>query len=67
MLTVETGVNYDKFTLLSISDFSIKLSDTPGTVRSLAPVPGEHTEEILEGLGYSKQKISQLRRDGVTG
>ena len=44
---------------------AIKLSDTPGAVRSLAPMLGEHTEEILVGLGYSKQKISQLRREGV--
>ena len=46
---------------------AIKLSDTPGAVRSLAPMLGEHTEEILVGLGYSKQRISELRQEGVTG
>ena len=46
---------------------AIKLSDTPGAVRSLAPMLGEHTGEILTGLGYSGQKVSQLRREGVIG
>ena len=44
---------------------AIKLSDTPGKVRSLAPALGEHTEETLKGLGYSEQKIGQLRQEGV--
>jgi crotonobetainyl-CoA:carnitine CoA-transferase CaiB-like acyl-CoA transferase len=44
---------------------AIKLSDTPGKVRSLAPALGEHTEETLRGLGYSEQKIGQLRQEGV--
>ena len=44
---------------------AIKLSDTPGAVRSFAPMPGEHTEAILAGLGYSKQRISQLRQEGM--
>ena len=43
----------------------IKLSDTPGRVRSLSPLLGEHTEEILAGLGYDKQKINELRGNGV--
>lgn len=46
---------------------AIKLSDTPGEVRSLAPMPGEHTDEILMGLGYNEPGISQLRQEGVIG
>ncbi|OGW14148.1 MAG: hypothetical protein A3G93_00165 [Nitrospinae bacterium RIFCSPLOWO2_12_FULL_45_22] len=44
---------------------SIKLSETPVKIRSLAPLPGEHTVEILTQLGYSKEEINELRRDGV--
>ncbi len=43
----------------------IKLSDTPGKVRSLSPILGEHTEEILLSLGYKKQNINELRQKGV--
>jgi len=46
---------------------AIKLSDTPGSVRSLPPRVGEHTEEILAGLGYGKQAISELRQQGTIG
>lgn len=39
----------------------IKLSDTPGAVRRPPPLRGEHTDEVLTELGYSKQDIDQLR------
>lgn len=44
---------------------AIKLSDTPGTVRSLPPLPGQHTESILSELGYSPDVIEELRRQGI--
>jgi crotonobetainyl-CoA:carnitine CoA-transferase CaiB-like acyl-CoA transferase len=42
-----------------------KLSSTPGKVRSLSPLPGEHTDEILQGLGYEQEEIKNLRQEGV--
>jgi len=42
-----------------------KFSKTPGKVRSLAPLPGEHTDEILEELGYKREEIQSLRQEGV--
>ncbi len=44
---------------------AIKLSDTPGSIRSFAPSLGQHTEEILQGLGYQPEAISALRQKGV--
>jgi formyl-CoA transferase len=41
------------------------LSRTPGAVRRGAPVHGEHTDEILAELGYSRDEIATLRRDGA--
>ncbi len=38
----------------------IKLSETPATFRSFAPVIGQHTEEILRALGYTDQQIEDL-------
>jgi crotonobetainyl-CoA:carnitine CoA-transferase CaiB-like acyl-CoA transferase len=43
----------------------IKLSATPGAIRSNAPVPGQHTDEILGQLGYSPADIARLRDAGV--
>jgi crotonobetainyl-CoA:carnitine CoA-transferase CaiB-like acyl-CoA transferase len=42
-----------------------RLSSTPGKVRSLSPLPGEHTDEILQGLDYGQEEIENLRREGV--
>ncbi len=42
-----------------------KLSDTPGAVRSTAPLPGQHTDEVLASLGYDGAAIRSLRESGV--
>jgi crotonobetainyl-CoA:carnitine CoA-transferase CaiB-like acyl-CoA transferase len=44
---------------------SIKLSETPGSIRSLAPKLGQHTEEVLGELGYSKNDIERWRENGA--
>jgi len=44
-----------------------KLSGTPGKVRSLAPLHGEQTDEILLKHGYSREEIGQFRKEGVVG
>jgi crotonobetainyl-CoA:carnitine CoA-transferase CaiB-like acyl-CoA transferase len=44
---------------------AVKLSDTPGKIRKLAPVTGENTEEILSELGYKKSQIRKLHQSNV--
>lgn len=43
----------------------IKLSKAEAQNISKAPDLGEHTEEILENLGYDQEKILSLRENGV--
>jgi formyl-CoA transferase len=43
---------------------ALKLSDTPGRVRQLAPTLGQHTTEVLTALGYTEQDIARLRQTG---
>jgi len=43
----------------------IKLSETPGLLKSLAPKLGEHTKEILKELGFSKSDIVKLKENDV--
>jgi crotonobetainyl-CoA:carnitine CoA-transferase CaiB-like acyl-CoA transferase len=44
---------------------AVKLSETPGSIRSFAPSIGQHTQEVLGGLGYSADKIAELREKRV--
>jgi len=43
----------------------IKFSQTPGKVRSGAPLYGEHTSAILGDYGFSADEIAALRKDGA--
>jgi len=42
-----------------------KLSATPGAIRSAAPRLGEHTEEVLQEIGYGAPQIAELREHHI--
>jgi len=42
-----------------------KLSETPGRIDQPAPALGQHTDEVLEGIGLTPEQIAQLRALGV--
>jgi crotonobetainyl-CoA:carnitine CoA-transferase CaiB-like acyl-CoA transferase len=44
---------------------AMKLSETPGSIRSVAPQMGQHTDAILADLGYSPDDVSRWRADGA--
>jgi crotonobetainyl-CoA:carnitine CoA-transferase CaiB-like acyl-CoA transferase len=43
----------------------IKLSETPGRIASPPPLLGQHTDNILRGLGYGAAEIAAMRRGGI--
>ena len=44
-----------------------RLSRTPGAFQGPPPSPGQHTDDLLGGLGYSPDEISALRSSGAVG
>ena len=56
-------------TLGTIKEFGIpiKLSGTPGTVRTAAPFVGEHTDAVLRELGLAAADVKALREKKVIG
>lgn len=42
-----------------------KLSGTPGGPRTTAPTLGQHTDQVLRGIGLSDAKIAELRAAGA--
>jgi len=43
----------------------IKFSETRGEIVRAAPLLGEHTREILDGLGYTSVEIARLQQEGA--
>ena len=43
----------------------IHLSETPGRVRHVGSVTGQHTEEVLRALGFTKEQVSDLKARAV--
>jgi len=62
VLALEGVRNLD---LSKVIGITAKLSDVPGKVRSLSPLLGEHTNEILQKLGYERKEIENLRQEDV--
>jgi crotonobetainyl-CoA:carnitine CoA-transferase CaiB-like acyl-CoA transferase len=50
---------------IRLTGIPYKLADTPGEIRTPPPTLGQHTDEILTGLGYSREKIAVLRQANV--
>jgi crotonobetainyl-CoA:carnitine CoA-transferase CaiB-like acyl-CoA transferase len=50
---------------IKIVGIPVKLSESPGKIKSPPPLVGEQTEEILRGLGYSGEDLRRLREEGT--
>ena len=50
---------------LDILRNAVRISGAPPTVRTAAPDAGDHTDEVLESLGYDHEQITDLRARGV--
>lgn len=60
-----TTVDHPPFGAIKVPGLPILLSRTPGGVQGPAAALGEHTDEVLEALGYGAQEIARLRAEGA--
>ena len=51
---------------LKMTGFPWDFSETPASWRRPAPTFGQHTEEILRELAYSREEIACLKEEGIT-
>jgi len=54
-------LEHEKFGKITQVGISMKLMGTPGRFRDFGASPGQHTDDILAGLGYSEEEIKDLR------
>jgi crotonobetainyl-CoA:carnitine CoA-transferase CaiB-like acyl-CoA transferase len=50
---------------LQVLGVPVKLSDTPGSVRTAPPTLGQHTDAVLGELGRDRRDGAALRGHGV--
>lgn len=66
------GANFLKFVAYPgtsveapLVDTHVRLSRTPGGIRHRPPTLGEHTDQILDELGYDKSDIAKFKKERV--
>jgi crotonobetainyl-CoA:carnitine CoA-transferase CaiB-like acyl-CoA transferase len=57
--------NHPSMGNINIPGYPVHFSESSAGTRFSAPSIGEHTDEILQGLGYSSEDIEDLKKEGI--
>lgn len=58
-------IQHPKAGTIAVPGVVVKLSATPGRISAPPPLLGEHTDEVLRGLGYDEVAVQALRDSRV--
>ena len=50
---------------LKVLGTPVKMSDTPGSIRTSPPSFGEDTNQVLKGFGYSDEQLKKFSEEGI--
>jgi crotonobetainyl-CoA:carnitine CoA-transferase CaiB-like acyl-CoA transferase len=64
-LGLAVKIRHPRLGAQEVQNLPVTLSRTPGAVRTASPDLGEHTDQVLAELGYSKEEVAALHRDGA--
>jgi formyl-CoA transferase/CoA:oxalate CoA-transferase len=59
------AVDHPDLGTIRVLGVPIKLSDTPGSVRTAPPTLGQHTTAILDDLGFTDDEVRKMREAGA--
>ena len=60
-----TEVEHPDLGRVKLANHPVSYSETPHSIRSVAPELGQHTEEVILELGYTWEDIARLQDGGV--
>ena len=59
-------IQSEKFGPIKVPGILVKLSESPGSIRTPAPELGEHNREILKDLcGFSDEEVTEFKKKGI--
>lgn len=58
-------VNIDGIGAVKLFNLTAKFEKTPGFVKTPPPKLSQHTYEILQGVGYTKEEIDEFKAQGI--
>jgi formyl-CoA transferase len=64
-LGMGTAIDSEAYGKVPVVRSPFNLTRTPATLRTAAPVPGEHTREVLREYGYEEPVLAGLAQRGV--
>ena len=60
-----TEVDHPDLGRVKLANHPVSYSETPHSIRTVAPELGQHTEEVILELGYTWEDIAHLQDEGV--
>jgi crotonobetainyl-CoA:carnitine CoA-transferase CaiB-like acyl-CoA transferase len=64
-LGMSASVEHPSLGVLRQAGIPLVFEATPGAIRTAPPLLGEHTDQVLDELGYSGAEIALLHDTGV--